>query len=539
MSADTKAILRRLTSLKSVRQPLEQGWLECFDFSFPERGTGLNSTSQLLPQDVQTKKNRILDDTAADSARILSAGLVSGTTPASSIWFGLDSGNEQDDKNSAQDDEDRFLDNAARCIFENIHAANFDSAAYECCIDIVPAGWFVLYVDEKPEGGYHFEQWPIAQCYVASTLNGGPVDTVFRESDPTIEQLVAEYGIDNVSPDVRTKYQNEKFDETIKICVAIYPRKLNVPGSRIARNLPFASCHTEIATKHLLRESGYHEFPCVVPRWMLTPGTCYATGPMSTALGSIRTLNDIKAMELLALDIAVSGMYKAVEDGVLNASSIKLGPRKVIVMNDIHSMEELKSSADFNVTFSAEDRLQATIRKILLADQLQPQNGPAMTATEVHVRVALIRQLLGPIYGRLQAEYLQPLVKRCFGLAYRAGVLGQAPASLQGKEFTVRYISPLARAQRLEDVTAMDRMETTLISEAQADPSVLDVYDFEAAARERADFLGTPKSVIRTQKQVDDLRRARKQHQADQQAQAQAGVLQQTAGAALINKIAA
>jgi len=126
-------------------------------------------------------------------------------------------------------------------------------------------------------------------------------------------------------------------------------------------------------------------------------------------------------------------------------------------------------------------------------------------------------------------------------LAWRivTGVLGVAPPSLQGKEFTVRYISPLARAQRLEDVTAMDRMETTLISEAQADPSVLDVYDFEAAARERSDFLGVPKSVIRTQKQVDKLRDARKQHQADQQAQAQAGVLQQTAGAALINKMAA
>jgi len=232
-------------------------------------------------------------------------------------------------KRSEEDDEDRFLDDAARCIFENIHAANFDSAAYECCIDIVPAGWFVLYIDEAKDGGYHFEQWPIAQCYVSSTLKGGPIDTIYREDEPTVEQLVTEYGIENVSPDVRAKFQNEKFDEVIKICVAIYPRKLSVPGSRLVKKLPFESCHTEIATKHLLRESGYHEFPCVVPRWMLTPGTCYATGPMSVALGSIRTLNDIKAMELLALDISVAGMYLAVDDGVLNPGSIKLGPRKI------------------------------------------------------------------------------------------------------------------------------------------------------------------------------------------------------------------
>ncbi|OGT02872.1 MAG: phage tail protein [Gallionellales bacterium RBG_16_57_15] len=536
--ADPKAIVRRLSSLRSLRQPHEQAWQECFDYSFPERGTGLMS-SELTPQSAQTKKNRILDDTAADSARILSAGLVSGTTPANSIWFGLDSGNEQDDKNSEQDDEDRWLDDASRTIFANIHSANFDAAAYECCIDIVPAGWFVLYVDENPEGGYQFEQWPIAQCFISASKRGGLVDTIFREDEPTVEQLVTEYGIDNVSDDVRNKFKNEKFDEKVKICHAIYPRKIYAVGGRMAKNLPFESCHVEINNNHLLRESGYHEFPCVVPRWMLTPGTSYATGPMSSALGSIRTINDIKAMELLALDIAAAGMYKAVDDGVLNPTSIKLGPRKIIVMNSIDSMQELKSGADFNVTFSAEDRLQSAIRKILLADQLQPQGGPAMTATEIHVRVALIRQLLGPIYGRLQAEYLQPLITRCFGLAYRAGVLGEAPPSLQGRVFTVKYISPLARAQRLEDVTAMDRLETTLLAEAQADPGVLDVYDFEAAARERSDFLGVPKSVIRTQKQVDSLRDTRKKVQQEQQQKAQAAGMQQVAGEAMINKMAA
>jgi hypothetical protein len=89
-------------------------------------------------------------------------------------------------------------------------------------------------------------------------------------------------------------------------------------------------------------------------------------------------------------------------------------------------MKPLLTGADFNVAFTAEERLQASIRKIMMADQ-QPQDGPAMTATEVHVRVALIRQLLGPVYGRFQAEYLQPLVERCFGIAFRAGVFLPPP----------------------------------------------------------------------------------------------------------------
>jgi hypothetical protein len=214
----------------------------------------------------------------------------------------------------------------------------------------------------------------------------------------------------------------------------------------MAKNMPFASCHVEVDSKHVLRESGYNTFPCIVPRWMLVPGSPYATGPMAQALGSIRTINDIKALELANLDMATAGMWIAEDDGVLNPRAIKIGPRKVIVANSVDSMKALTPGTDFNVAFNAEDRLQRAIRKVMLADQLQPQDGPAMTATEVHVRVQLIRQLLGPIYGRLQAEYLQPLVNGCFDSAYRAGVLGQAPESLQNRVFSVKYLGPLARA---------------------------------------------------------------------------------------------
>lgn len=534
---DPKAITRRLAALKGDRQLHEPIWQECFDYTHPERGYGLSSSAVLTGQEAQTKKNRILDSTATDSVRILSSNIVSGTTPASSLWFGLDAGlNVAED---AEDEESRWLDRAARTIFENIHASNFDAQSYECAVDLVDAGWFVLYIDEAKEGGYQFEQWPMAQCFIAASKNGGLVDTIYREVQLTVEQVVATYGIDKVSAKVRTDYQNEKFDEKVTIVHAIEPRKLHVVGARMAKNLPFASSHVEVSTNHTLKESGYHEFPCVVPRWMLIPGTCYATGPVSQALGPIRTINDIAALELANLDLATAGMWIAEDDGVLNPYTVKIGPRKVVVANSVDSMKPLTPGANFQVAFTAEERLQGAIRRALLADQLQPQDGPAMTATEVHVRVQLIRQLLGPIYGRLQAEYLQPLITRCFGIAYRAGVLGMAPEALQNRTYTVKYISPLARAQRMEDVTAMDRLETSLIAEAQADPTVLDVYDFEAAVRMRGDFLGVPKSVLRSTDDVTKLRKTREDAAKKQQQQAAMMQTSQMAGDAMAKRVAA
>ncbi|KAK6697283.1 hypothetical protein SNK04_014201 [Fusarium graminearum] len=111
----------------------------------------------------------------------------------------------------------------------------------------------------------------------------------------------------------------------------------------------------------------------------------------------------------------------------------------------------------------------------------------------------MIRQLLGPIYGRLQAEYLRPLIERCFGIAYRAGILGEPPESLAGRDYSVRYVSPMARAQRLEEVTATQRLYETagLIAKSKGgDMAVFDRLNDDAALEIAADGLGVPSKVM-------------------------------------------
>lgn len=525
--------LRRLGQLRGARSLHEPVWKDVFDYMAPERAHGFSGNT-VTASDAQAKKAEIFDSTAIDSGRIFSSGLASGMHPANSIWFGLDVGAETEQERT-------WLDNAARTIFENIHAANFDAAAGECHSDMGPAGWFVLYTSEAPTGGYRFEQWPLAQCFVSSSKPGAVVDTIYREFELTVEQLVNEYGIDNVSSQVADRYRLGGADLDAKVMVVwgIYPRAVHVVGAALAKNKAFASCHHEVATKHTLRESGYDEFPCCVPRWRLIPGTCYATGPGSDALPDIKTLNQIQRLELANMDIAVSGMWKAVDDGVLNPKTVRLGPRKIVMMADTKNFEPLTTGADFQVSFAKADELRRSIRKILLADQLQPTDGPAMTATEVHARVQLIRQQMGPIFGRLQAEFLQPLIERCFNIAYRAGVLGVAPESLQGRSFTVKYVSPLARAQRLEEVTAIDTFLLGLSELAAVDPTILDMVDLEGSQREKAAALGVPSKLILSR---DDLtaKRKLKQQAAQQQAQQQQSAqMVATAGQTMIESAVA
>lgn len=498
--ADPSAILRRHDRLKSQRATdVESVWRDCYDVSFPLRGNGLNG-AKYTATGAQVKQAQNLDSTAADSANILAANIMAGLTPANALWFALDVGHETDE-------ERRWLDEASELLWENIHMANFDAEAFEGALDMTCTGQFALYVDEdRDRGGLIFHLWPLSSVYVASTRADGRIDIVHREYPLTAEQAVQEFGEDNVSERIR-KCAKETPDEEFTFIQAIYPRTVSAVGAKLAKNLPIGSCHIERNGGKLVRESGFHEMPVIVPRWMRVPGSVYAVGPMYPALPSIRQLNELKAMELAAADIAISGQYVAVDDGVINTRTIKLGPRKVIIAADVDNIKPLMSGANFELSQAMTAQLQAQIRKVLMADQLQPQDGPQMTATEVHVRVDMIRKLLGPIYGRLQAEYLKPLVERCFGLAYRAGIFKPAPESLRGRAFSVRYVSPMARAQKLDEVQAIEQVFAAAGQFSALDPSILDELDSSAALRLISEYRGAPSEIIRTADAVLALRK--------------------------------
>lgn len=528
---DAATQLRRLDSLRNLRQQHEQTYRQCFLYVDPIRADGFQS-GEMTSDQIQAQRALLTDSTAPDAVRMLASAIMSGLTPSNSRWFSLDVGREDDE-------ERRWLDQSADLLWENIHNANYDAEGFECALDLAGGGWFVLFIDEdRDRGGLVFTQFPLAGCYIASTRADGRPDTLFRPFKLSAEQAVAEYGEQAVSAKVREAIAKNKPDEQFEFVHAIYPRKISAVDAKLAKNLPYASCHIEVATKSYVRESGYHECPFVAPRWKrITTGSPYGVGPVADALPDIKTLNTLVRMELAAADLAVSGMWIAEDDGVLNPRTIKVGARKIIAANSVDSMKPLLTGSDFNVAFTIKADLQRQIRKVLMADQLEPKDGPAMTATEVHVRVNLIRQLLGPVYGRLQAEWLRPMIERCFGLAYRAGVFAPPPQSLGNREFTVKYVSPMARAQKLEDVSAMDRFETGLgiaaAALAQVDPEsaveLYDNYDHDKAARTKAELLGVPAELIPSAR---DIAAKREQRAQARQAQQQQVMVQQGMAAA-------
>lgn len=524
--ADAQRIIGRLSALKGERSLHEQTWRDCGEYSIPELVAGFNGQATMNAGEAQQQRARILDGTAADALDVLADGFMYGMTPSHSQWFGLDIGEESHE-------ERRWLDEAALTAWQYIHGGNFDAEAHDAYKFLGVAGWFVLYEDlDQDTGRLYFENWPIAQCYVASSRQGGRVDTIYREFELTAAQCVAEFGEANVSAKVNEMVANGKQDERVTLIWCIEPRAGAVPGSKLAKKLPFASVKMELATRHVISESGYHEFPCAIPRWARLPGSVYATGPMSRALPDVKSLQEVKKWEFAAAETAIAPPLKARDDGVLNPRSIKLGPRKVVVVNDMDSIEPLVTGArvEFGQMIVAD--LQNSIRRPLMADLFQQLlEDPRMTATQVNAIMQVIRQRIGPRFSRMQSEYLAAVVERTYGLLLRAGLLGQPPESMLDADYVVRYESPLAKAQKLDEVAAMDQYEVGLINKAQAVPTVLDGYDWMSADRHRAKLLGVPLRLVLDAKAVAKKQEARRQAE-QQQAQQQVALEAQGAGMA-------
>ena len=153
-----------------------------------------------------------------------------------------------------------------------------------------------------------------AEQWMGLNARAALIDTVLRRFKLTAEQAVAEFG-DKVSERIRLDAV-DKPDTMHEFVHAIEPRRNYVAGSQMPKNLPVSSCHIEAASKLLVRESGYHEMPVIVPRWMQLPRSPYGVGPVSQALPSIMSLNELLRMEAVAVGRAAAGVYVAEDDGV-------------------------------------------------------------------------------------------------------------------------------------------------------------------------------------------------------------------------------
>lgn len=521
---DAKEIKRRFEALESERSNIESTWEIITKFIAPYRGEFFESNT--TEHSVDWKLREIFDSTAIDASNTLASSLHGSLTSPAYQWFSL---KFRDDSLNNNKEAKAWLEDTEKRIFKALQESNFNLEANELYLDLVHFGTSIIV--EELEGDelagnvdLVFKTVPTKQCFFDMDAKGG-VLSLYRKMCYTAAQIVDKFGAENVPQEIVDKAAMPTEGEKMDVIFCIYKRKLgteydvNRDGVLSAEKRPFGYKYIlRNMCEQLGEEGGYYEMPAFVPRWRSTSESKFGNSPSMVALPDVLTLNELQEMLLRAIEKVVDPATMATERGLL--SDLDLEPGGLTIVRDLDALKPFESRARFDVSELKVDRLQDAIRKAFFTDQLELKNSPAMTATEVSVRYELMQRLLGPTLGRLENDFLNPLITRTFNILLRAGQLAEIPDSLanSGADMDIRYTGPLARSQRADQAQSTERWMGMLGQMAQITPDILDVIDTDTIARDFADVLNVPAKYTVSEEKVAAIRKARQQQMAQAQA---------------------
>ena len=515
-------IKKRCSTLESDRATWEDHWQDILDYVMPRKA------DISFVRAKGTKRTEVLYDSTAITANNLLAASLQGTLTSPSLpWFHLKLRDKELNENR---DVQLWLEDSARRMYDTFNESNFNTEVHELYLDLCSVGTGSMFVEEGNNGfeteGIHFNTLHIAEYFIQENING-QVDTLYRKYKLTARQAIEEFGEDNLGEKILEASKN-KPDKMFNFIHAVEPTKdYERALGKANTKLPFHSCHVCVEDKMVVRTGGYNEFPYLVPRWAKATGEIFGRSPSYNALPDIKTLNKAVEIGLKAWAKAIDPPLLVQDDGVIGR--VRMTPAGITVVRNDGAIKPLQIGSNWQITDMKETQLRTAIRQAYYSDQLQLQEGPQMTATEVQVRYELMQRLLGPTLGRFQSEFLNPLIERTFGIMLRAGALMPEPDIIKGQQIDVEYVGPLARSQRMEESVAIERLYGLAMNVVQVDPTIMDNINHDEAIRLRATLLGVPKTILRGRDEVEELREQRAEQQ---QAMAQAQE-QQAAGDAM------
>ena len=505
-------------ALKDERERIKSTWRDLADNFLPLKRVLLQENHQ--PEDVYnlmgTVNNSILDSTPVKGIRTLGAGMQSGMTSPAKRWFKL---GLPDAKTEEIPSVKEWLSKAQDSIFNTMARSNFYNNTHRCYLEIAVFGTLVFLILEDDEKTVR-TLCLSAGTYVVSTNFKNIVDTLYRQIFMTAEQMVGQFGEENVSFPVKNAFKSMATkNQWFSVIHAIFPNEDADPEKDDVPAMAYSSVYFEESTtdgdrENGLRRGGFREQPFIAARWDVTGESAYGDSPAMDVLPFAKSLQSMKATLLKtkqknadpALNVPPNMKSASTAPGALNYT--KSPGEKIEATVSIKG-----ETADTQTSILDERRqiLQGLFNDVFRALALSPSDK--MTATEVLERVSEGLRLLGPVLERLQFEMLDPIIDRLFLISLRNGLFPSVPPEIEGLITKTEYISPLAQAQKAVGTDAFNQLLVFAQTMAGLNPPVLDNIDFDEMLKTYADLIGISPKVIQDDATVDQIRELRRLQQ--------------------------
>ncbi|UPY96254.1 portal protein [Pectobacterium sp. 21LCBS03] len=509
---------KQLAQLKNDRQSFESHWRDLSDYINPR-------TSRFLVTDAnrnERRNTRIIDPTATMAERVLASGMMSGITSPARPWFRLATPDPDMMTYGPVKQWCEIVQNSMYSMFNKSNLYQSLPVIYSQLGTYATAAIAVL---EDDESVIRTRPFPIGSYYLANS-DRGVVDTFFREFRMTVRQLVMEFGLDNVSFQVKGMWSNGSYEQWVDVTQAVYPNLNRDTGRMDSKNKRYSSVYFEAAGENnkVLRESGYDEFPILAMRWDVNGEDVYGSScPGMMALGSVKALQLMQKRKGQLLDKQTNPAL--VGPSTLKNQRVSMLPGDITYVDQMTQQDGLRPvyqvQPDYNGLLADIQDVRASIDSAYFKDlfmMLQTINTRSMPVEAVNELREEKLLMLGPVLERLDDEGLDPLIDRAFAIMVRKNMIPPPPDVMQGMPLKVEYISVMAQAQKSIGVASIERFVGFVGNVAAADPSALDKLNIDKAIDSYADMIGVSPTIVVSDDEVQAVREQRAQQQQQQQA---------------------
>jgi hypothetical protein len=543
--AKAKEVLKAFERRKGDRGTTESHWQQCAIYGDPNRA---DYTTERTPG--AKRMQYVYDQTPLWSREQFVAGLDSLQTSSTIQWFYLRSESDALNRNAAVKG---WLDAASAVMYAVFNSSrhNFASQAQQLYSDQGLIGIGCMAILESARTDVLFSTHHMKECVIAEN-DEDRVDNNIRRWQYTADQAVARWGTG--AGEVVVKAASENPDAKFWFLHSVQPRRKRDPQRADNKNMPFESVYIAEADQSVISESGFQEFPYVVPRFAKATGEIYGRSPMMTALPDVKMLMELMKLTVKGaqklidppLDLPDNGylMPLRTQPGSLNFRRANMRPDDRIQPIATGGQPQLGD----NMLKDLRNAIMRTFYVDLLRmpTDLQDPNsdGKGSTATYWLQRREKEMMALSPMFARSRAEFMGPLIDRVFNMLWRKSKMLRfgpgspfppPPDELSGQPLRVEYVSPIAIAQRSSQLDSVQRLMQQQLALRQIDPTAPIVLDMEEIMRLTAADENAPASALKTPERMAEEAQQRADAEA---AQANHLALANIAGAAKDGSVA-
>lgn len=433
----------------------------------------------------------------------------------SSPFLQFSSGSEELDKQAPMK---KWLQDQERKVLNVLTFSNFHVEAEPFLEDSCGYGTGVMKIMDDDEEVVRFDSKPIFR-YRIDENSKGDADTVYFEFQWDIRKIAQKFGEANFNHTMKQMLK-DKPSHRYTLIHAVEPWKQIFPNNRSRykyTDLYFVKEEGIIVNmgKNGRPPKGFHEFIYSVNRFSKTSDEKYGRGPAMDALPDIKSMNEEKKNFLVAGALRNAPPLQAVDNGLLR--KIKLKPYGVSYRRPgSDKIEPLFPSPAARDSIDFLNILDEELKESFFINLLRVIEQDRMTATEVIERRDEGFRGFSTVVSRFTREWLEPVVNRVFGIMERKGLIDDLPEELASSDIEkikVRFISPIARAQRAIESENFNRALQATAPLVEAMPEILDNIDGDKVLKKNMEIFGADFNLLKSEKVVKDKRAERQKQQ--------------------------